>query len=91
MSISRSRLIPAFGLPVAATTRITSIWGGCVLIMLLVAGLMYICATVIRVSMARSVGRNGGKKAEKLSFGGLKANLGAMFGLLFGGGLEASL
>ena len=55
--------------------------------MLLVAGLMYICATVIRVSMARSVGRNGGKKAEKLSLGGLKANLGAMFGLLFGGGL----
>ncbi len=55
--------------------------------MLLVAGLMYICATVIRVSMARSVGRNGGKKAEKLSFGGLKTNLGAMFGLLFGGGL----
>ena len=28
----------AFGLPVSATTRITSIWGGCVLVTLLVAG-----------------------------------------------------
>lgn len=55
--------------------------------MLLIAGIMYLAATVIRVSMARSVSRNGGKKAEKLTFYGLKANLGAMFGLLFGGGL----
>ncbi|MBU2611490.1 MAG: MFS transporter [Chloroflexi bacterium] len=55
--------------------------------MLLVAGIMYICATVIRVSMARAVGRNDGKKAEKLSFAGLKSNLGAMFGLLFAGGV----
>ena len=30
----------AFGLPVTATTRITSIWGGCVLLSLLVAGLL---------------------------------------------------
>jgi BCD family chlorophyll transporter-like MFS transporter len=30
----------AFALPVSATTRITSIWGGCVLVMLLVAGLL---------------------------------------------------
>jgi BCD family chlorophyll transporter-like MFS transporter len=30
----------AFGLPVAATTRITSIWGGCVLLTLLAAGWM---------------------------------------------------
>ncbi|MBI4732993.1 MAG: MFS transporter [Chloroflexi bacterium] len=55
--------------------------------MLMIAGIMYICATVIRVSMARAVGKNGGKKAEKLSFAGLKANLGAMFGLLFAGGV----
>ena len=55
--------------------------------MLLIAGLLYICATIIRVSMARSVGKNGGHKGEKLSFAGLKSNLGAMFGLLFGGGL----
>jgi MFS family permease len=55
--------------------------------MLLVAGLMYVSATVIRVSMARGVAKNGGKQAEKLSFSGLKANLGAMFGLLFAGGV----
>jgi len=55
--------------------------------MLLIAGAMYICATVIRVSMARAVGRNGGHKAEKLSFAGLKTNLGTMFGLLFAGGV----
>jgi MFS family permease len=54
---------------------------------LFIAGGMYICATVIRVSMARAVGKNGGKKGEKLSFAGLKANLGAMFGLLFAGGV----
>ncbi len=55
--------------------------------MLMIAGIMYICATVIRVSMARAVGKNGGKKAEKLSLAGLKANLGAMIGLLFAGGV----
>ncbi|KAF0108031.1 MAG: major facilitator superfamily transporter [Anaerolineaceae bacterium] len=55
--------------------------------MLLVAGIMYVCATIIRVGMARAVGKNGGHKAEKLSFTGLKANLGAMFGLLFAGGV----
>jgi MFS family permease len=55
--------------------------------MLLIAGAMYICATVIRVSMARSIGKNGGHKAEKLSFTGLKTNLGTMFGLLFAGGV----
>jgi MFS family permease len=55
--------------------------------MLLIGGAMYICATVIRVSMARAVGRSDGRKAEKLSFAGLKANLGTMFGLLFAGGL----
>jgi DHA1 family multidrug resistance protein-like MFS transporter len=48
--------------------------------MLLIAGVMYICATVIRVSMARTVSKNGDKKAEKLSFSGLKSNLGAMVG-----------
>jgi DHA1 family multidrug resistance protein-like MFS transporter len=55
--------------------------------MLLIAGIMYICATVIRVSMARTVSKNGDKKAEKLSFSGLKSNLGAMVGLLFAGGV----
>lgn len=55
--------------------------------MLVIAGTMYICATVIRVSMARAVNKNGGKKAEKLSFGGLKSNLATMFGMLFAGGV----
>ncbi len=55
--------------------------------MLLIAGIMYICATVIRVSMARGVAHSSGKKSEKLTFSGLKANLGAMFGLLFAGGV----
>jgi MFS family permease len=55
--------------------------------MLLVAGIMYVAATVIRVSMARSVGKNGVKKAEKLSFSGLKTNLATMFGMLVAGGV----
>jgi MFS family permease len=55
--------------------------------MLLIAGMLYIAATVIRVSMARAVGKNGGKKADKLTFTGLKTNLGAMFGLLVAGGV----
>jgi MFS family permease len=55
--------------------------------MLLIAGFLYIAATVIRVSMARSIGKNGGHKADKLTFSGLKKNLGTMFGMLFAGGL----
>ncbi|MBN2386881.1 MAG: MFS transporter [Anaerolineales bacterium] len=55
--------------------------------MLLIAALMYIVATVIRVSMARTASRNGHGKGEKLSFAGLKANLGAMLGMLFAGGV----
>jgi len=55
--------------------------------MLLIAGILYIAATVIRVSMARAVGKNGGKKAEKLTFTGLKTNLGTMFGMLVAGGV----
>jgi MFS family permease len=55
--------------------------------MLMVAGMLYVGATLIRVSMARTASRNGGRKPGKLSLGGLKSNLGAMFGLLFGGGL----
>lgn len=55
--------------------------------MLLIAGIMYVCATVIRVSMARSIGRNGSHKDSKLSFTSLKSNLGTMFGMLFAGGV----
>ncbi|MRR37021.1 MFS transporter [bacterium] len=55
--------------------------------MLLIAGLLYVSATVIRVSMARTAAKNSAAKHEKLSFAGLKSNLGTMFGLLFAGGL----
>ncbi len=55
--------------------------------MLLIAGALYIGATVIRVSMARAVDKIDGRKATKLSFSGLKSNLGAMFSLLFAGGV----
>jgi DHA1 family multidrug resistance protein-like MFS transporter len=55
--------------------------------MLYIAGVMYIFATVIRVSMARSVNKYENKKAERLTFTGLKSNLGGMFGLLFAGGV----
>jgi MFS family permease len=55
--------------------------------MLLIAAGMYICATVMRVSMARAAVKNNGKKGEKLSFAGLKTNLKTMFGLLFAGGV----
>lgn len=55
--------------------------------MLLIAGLLYVSATVIRVGMARTAAKNSTTKHEKLSFSGLKTNLGTMFGLLFAGGL----
>lgn len=56
--------------------------------MLLVAGFLYILATIIRVGMARVAARNS-KEAHpaKLSFSSLKDNLGTMFGLLAAGGV----
>jgi MFS family permease len=55
--------------------------------MLLAAAILYIIATIIRVSMAREAARKSESKSEKLSFGGLKANLATMFGLLLAGGV----
>jgi len=55
--------------------------------MLLVAAIFYVGATVIRVGMARAASRNGGRRPERLSFAGLKSNLGTMFGLLMAGGV----
>ncbi len=55
--------------------------------MLLVAALLYLGATTIRIGMARRAMRNEAKSAEKLSFAGLKSNLGAMFGMIFSGGI----
>jgi MFS family permease len=56
-------------------------------IMLLAAGIFYFIATVMRLSMAREAARTATTKTDKLSFGGLRANLISMFGLIFSGGL----
>ena len=57
--------------------------------MLMVASVFYICATLIRVGMAREAAKtqraNGTEK--KLSFASLKGNLGAMTGLILAGGV----
>jgi DHA1 family tetracycline resistance protein-like MFS transporter len=55
--------------------------------MLLVAAIMYISATIIRVSMARKVTQGQVGEAPKLTFASLKSNLGAMVGLILAGGL----
>jgi len=55
-------------------------------LMLLVAGVFYFIAALMRISMAREAAK-GGATGQKLSFAGLKSNLGAMFGLMFSGGL----
>jgi MFS family permease len=59
-------------------------------LMLLVAGIFYFIATVMRLGMAREAAKGeaaAGKQAEKLTFSGLKTNLKAMFALVFSGGL----
>ena len=56
-------------------------------IMLLFAGLLYLVATLLRVRMARKLAIKIESKPEKLSFGGLKISLIAMFGLLMAGGM----
>lgn len=56
-------------------------------IMLAVAWLFYFGATIIRVGMARTAARGHEANPQKLSLGNLRANLGAMFGLLLSGGL----
>jgi MFS family permease len=55
--------------------------------MLIVAAGLYVIATLIRVSMAREASRNGEANSQKLSFSGLKENLGTMLGLLLAGGI----
>lgn len=54
--------------------------------MLMVAALLYILATLIRIGMARRAAQ-GAQGAQGLTFASLKANLGTMFGLLVSGGL----
>jgi MFS family permease len=58
-------------------------------IMLLMAGVFYLLATALRVSMARRAASGGGQEAggRTLSLQGLKDNLGTMLGLLLSGGV----
>jgi len=58
-------------------------------LMLATAGAFYFIAMIMRLSMAREAAKGDKAKGEhkKLSFTSLKTNLGAMFGLVFGGGL----
>lgn len=54
--------------------------------MLLIAGIFYFVGALIRIGMAREAAK-GQTSTPALSFAGLKSNLGAMFGLVFSGGL----
>jgi MFS family permease len=55
--------------------------------MLLIAALFYLAATVIRVLMAREASIGTESQPKKLSFVGLKVNLGSMLALLTAGGV----
>lgn len=54
--------------------------------MLLIAGIFYFIAALMRISMSREAAK-GQTTKPTLSFAGLKSNLSAMFGLMFSGGL----
>lgn len=56
-------------------------------LMLLVAGILYFIAMVMRLGMAREAARGASAKTDKLTFANLKSNLGAMAALIFSGGL----
>lgn len=56
-------------------------------IMLAVAWVFYAIATVMRINMARNSAKNGESHPQKLSFSGLRQNLGTMFGLVASGGI----
>lgn len=56
-------------------------------LMLLIAGLFYFTAMLMRLSMAREAAKTAKADTEKLTFENLKTNLGAMAGLIFSGGL----
>jgi MFS family permease len=55
--------------------------------MLLVAGILYFVAMIMRLSMAREAAKGETGEKKKLSFTSLKSNLGSMIGLIFSGGL----
>lgn len=56
-------------------------------LMLLVAGIFYFIAMVMRLSMAREASKGGAITHQKLSFVSLKTNLRTMFGMIISGGL----
>jgi len=56
-------------------------------IMLVVAWVFYLIATIIRVSMSRVAARGEEAHPQKLSLQSLRSNLGAMTGLLLSGGV----
>jgi len=55
--------------------------------MLVVAAILYIIATLIRLAMAREAARGKEANPAKLTLIGLKGNLGAMVGLILAGGV----
>lgn len=55
--------------------------------MLLVAAALYLAATVLRVGMAREAAKGKEANPTKLTFAGLKTNLGMMVALILTGGL----
>lgn len=56
-------------------------------LMLLVAGIFYFIAMIMRLSMAREAAKGGDAARQKLSFDNLKINLRAMFGMIVSGGV----
>jgi MFS family permease len=56
-------------------------------LMLLVAGIFYFVAMIMRLSMAREASRGAAPAHQALSFNSLKTNLRTMFGLVVSGGL----
>ncbi|MEW5868726.1 MAG: MFS transporter [Chloroflexota bacterium] len=55
--------------------------------MLVVAAVMYLSATIIRIAMARQAARSTEAHKPGLSLQGLKMNLGTMFGMITAGGV----
>ncbi|NUQ86199.1 MAG: MFS transporter [Anaerolineales bacterium] len=56
-------------------------------LMLLIAGIFYFIAMIMRLSMAREAAKGGATAHQKLSFASLSTNLRAMFGMIVSGGV----
>lgn len=56
-------------------------------VMLVVAGMFYLVATIIRIGMAREAAKGHEAHPQKLSVESLKSNLGTMFALIMAGGV----